>query len=111
MNAIKRLWAALTDEVAAISELRAAELREGINLVQAVSADEKLNQLRMVTNTEAGAQDLLETAVELGKCGVTSDLIEPLITTYYAATSRGVTPQDMRDFSLILLRHEAGVTS
>lgn len=111
MNAIKRVWAALTDEVIAQAELRAAELRTGVSLIEAISADEKLGQLRLVTNTEAGAQDLLEVAVELGKCGVTSDLIGALVNAYWTTVSRGITDRDLREFGLILMRHDAGVTS
>lgn len=65
MNTIR----SFLDTWKAIAELRTAEIRAGITLIEAAQADEFETQLRTVTTTAAERDDIRKAAIELAKCG------------------------------------------
>ena len=72
------------DTIAAMFELRAAEIRTGITLVEAVALDARLAELSKIGDPA----ELLALAVEAGKLGLTVADIEPMARTWYLAQSR-----------------------
>ena len=78
-----RLLRAALDSMAASLELRAAEVRTGTTLIEAVAADRFNTELRMLTGTEAGRDDLREATILVAKMGLTSEDIEPMARNYH----------------------------
>lgn len=71
---------AILDSFAAAMDLKRAEIRTGISLIEAVAADQFECDLRMVANSEQERADLRDIAIEAGKLGIASkhDLV-PMI--------------------------------
>lgn len=72
------------DAFAAWLDMRAAELRTGTTLVEAVAIDERLTELRMIGDPE----ELLRIAIAAGKAGLRESDIEPMALSYYSAQNR-----------------------
>lgn len=72
------------DTITAMLDLKAAEIRAGITLVEAVALDERLAELRRIGDPA----ELLAIAVEAGKLGLTVDDVGPMVHNWYLAQSR-----------------------
>lgn len=66
-----RAWRAFWDDFAAELELRAAELRSGVTLIEAVAADRFEIELRAAAGGDAA--ELREIALDAAKVGLSRD--------------------------------------
>jgi hypothetical protein len=80
--------------------------RSRIALAAAAQIAELWTELRAVTVSHAQAQELLASAVELGKLGVAPRDVWPLVETHHAIATYGLDAEDVRQLGRILNRRE-----
>lgn len=93
-----RALRAAVDAVAAVLERRAAEVRFGTDLMQAVHADNVLSQLRAATGSDEVSVAMAGMALDLTKNGARPDEVEELIRGMHFARQAaefGVTMGDI----------------
>ena len=94
----------LFDTITAMLDLKAAEIRTGITLVEAVALDAQLADLSKVGDPA----ELLAIAVEAGKLGLTVDDIGPMAHLWYLTRALGLTESEIRGTYSITQRHQKG---
>jgi hypothetical protein len=77
---MKKLFTA----IGALLDLRAAELRTGIDLIEAVEANQHFAEARVIAGTASGANGVLALGLEAAKCGLREDELHPIMTAYNA---------------------------
>jgi len=70
---MRRAWKAFWDDLASGLEHRAATMRTGVTIIEAVAADEFEVELLAITGSTQAASDAREVALDAAKCGLTPD--------------------------------------
>lgn len=100
---IRTMWRSLIDEIEAGANLKAAELRHGLTLIEAAALDQTRAELATVVGT-VNVDSYLQEAVEMGKLGILPGDLETWARVYYRARNLGL---DDNDTYMRLLRTEA----
>ena len=69
-------------------DLREAELRTGFTLIEAVAAEEANIELLACVGSEQAAAEVRQMALELAKCGVRLEDVEPMVRQYMVGNTR-----------------------
>lgn len=92
---------------AAAIELRAAEIKHGVTLIEAVAVDAFQCELLAVTapEDESARADLRRMTIELAKLGVRSDEdVDGMVRLWHTARTFGLSVEDVRTVGALMLR-------